>query len=109
MSTEETKLHIRLHVYDREIPVNVYREDEELYRKAAKLITETMNVYAGHFKGQKSDKDILYMSLIDIALRYERESSRNDVSPVNDILAKLTSEVETALGEGTKDKNENTI
>ena len=43
---EDDKLHIRLHVYDTEIPVNVKREEEELYRKAAKLITETVNTYA---------------------------------------------------------------
>ena len=98
MDAEEKKLHIRLHVYDTEIPVNVYRDEEELYRKAAKLITETVNLYASHFRGQKSDKELLYMSLIDIALKYEREAKRNDAGPVNDILAKLTSEVESALG-----------
>ena len=94
---EDDKLHIRLHVYDTEIPVNVKREEEELYRKAAKLITETVNTYAELFKGRKSDKDLLYMGLIDIALRYERESLRKDVGPVNDILAKLTGEIEDAL------------
>lgn len=98
MSKEEEKLHIRLHVYDTEIPVNVYREDEEAYRKAARLITQTVNTYAGIFKARKSEKEILYMALIDIALRYEKESGRNDVGPVNDILAKLTSEIEEALG-----------
>lgn len=91
------KLHIRLHVYDTDLSVNVYREDEELYRNAAKLITDTVNNYASVFKGQKSDKDLLYMALIDIALRYERESTRNDTVPYNDILGKLTSEIESAL------------
>ena len=40
------KLKIRLHVYDTEIAVNVVRDDEEYYRKAAKLITDTVNTYA---------------------------------------------------------------
>ena len=44
------KLHIRLHVYDTELPVNIVREDEKLYRDAAKLITTTVNNYAGVFK-----------------------------------------------------------
>ena len=61
------KLHIRLHVYDTELPVNIVREDEKLYRDAAKLITTTVNNYAGVFKGRKSDKELLYMALIDIA------------------------------------------
>ena len=91
------KLHIRLHVYDKEMSVNVVREDEKMYRDAAKLITDTVNTYADVFKGRKSDKDLLYMALIDIALRYEKESTRNDTEPYSDILGKLTSEIEDAL------------
>ena len=77
--------------------VNVVREDEKMYRDAAKLITDTVNTYADVFKGRKSDKDLLYMALIDIALRYENESTRNDTEPYSDILGKLTSEIEDAL------------
>lgn len=93
----KNKLHIRLHVYDTEMSVNVVREDEKMYRDAAKLITDTVNTYADVFKGRKSDKDLLYMALIDIALRYEKESTRNDTEPYSDILGKLTSEIEDAL------------
>ena len=91
------KLHIRLHVYDTEMSVNIVREEEKMYRDAAKLITDTVNTYADVFKGRKSDKDLLYMALIDIALRYEKESTRNDTEPYSDILGKLTSEIEDAL------------
>ena len=93
----EEKLHIRLHVYDTEISVNVLREDEEYYRKAATLITDTVNTYASVFKGRNSDKDLLYMALIDIALRYEKEAKRNDTVPFTDILGKITAEIEDAL------------
>ena len=93
------KLKIRLHVYDTEIAVNVVRDDEEYYRKAAKLITDTVNTYADIFKGRKSDKELLYMALIDIALRYVKDKDRNDTTPYDDILAKITSELEEALGE----------
>jgi cell division protein ZapA len=37
------------------------------------------------------------MTLIDIALRYEKESARNDTAPFSDILATLTSEIEEAM------------
>ena len=77
--------------------VNVVRDEEKMYRDAAKLITDTVNTYADVFKGRKSDKDLLYMALIDIALRYEKESTRNDTEPYSDILGKLTSEIEDAL------------
>ncbi len=91
------KLHITLHVYDTDLSVNVPREDEEYYRKGAKLITDIVNQYSAIFKGRKSDKDILYMALIDIALRYEKGEGKNDTEPYNDILSKLTSEIEDAL------------
>ena len=91
------KLHIRLHVYDTVMSVNIVREDEQDYRDAASQITETVNTYASIFKGRKSEKEILYMALIDIALRLRKESRRNDTAPYSDILEKLTSEIEEAM------------
>lgn len=93
----ENKLHIRLHLYDTELSVNVPRQDEEYYRSAAKLITETVNTYASLFRGKKGDKDILYMAMLDIALHLKKENARNDTEPFSDILGKLTSEIEEAL------------
>ena len=66
------KLRIRLHVYDMNIPVNIKPEDE---------------------------KELLYMALIEIALRYEMQLKRNDTEPFRDILNKLTSEIEDAIKE----------
>ena len=91
------KLNIRLHVYDEEIQVTVKRSDEEYYRTAAKLITDRYNTYAQAYKGKKGEHTIALMTLIDIALMYERERGKNDTAPYDDILAKLTSEIEEAL------------
>lgn len=91
------KLHIRLHVYDEEIEVTVKREDEEFYRLAAKLITERYNAYAQAYKGRKTEHTISLMTLIDIALLYQKSQRRNDTGPYNDILMKLTSDIEEAL------------
>ena len=91
------KLNIRLHVYDEEIQVTVPRSEEEYYRKAAKLITDRYNAYAQAYKGKKSDHTIALMTLIDVALVYEQERAKNDTAPYNDILMKLTSEIEEAL------------
>ena len=91
------KLHIKLHVYDEEIEVTIDRSDEELYRKAAKLITDRYNAYAQAYKGRKGEHTIALMTLIDIALLQERERSKNDTAPYDDVLAKLTSEIEEAL------------
>ena len=91
------KLHIRLHVYDEEIEVTVNREDEEFYRLAAKLITDRYNAYAQAYKSKKSEHTISLMTLIDIALLYERSKRRNDTGPYNDILKRWTSDIEEVL------------
>lgn len=87
----QDKLHITLHVYDTEMSVNVPRDEEIFYRRAAKEITDTINTYASIFNGRKTEKELMYMALIDIALRYEKGMN------VEDILKSLTKEVEEVL------------
>ena len=77
--------------------VTIKRSDEEFYRKAAKLITDRYNAYSQAYKGKKGEHTIALMTLIDIALMYERELGNNDTDPYNSILTKLTSEIEEAL------------
>ena len=96
---DKEKLHIRLHVYDEEVEVTIDREDEIYYRAAAKLITDRYNRYAQVFKGKKGDHTISLMTLVDIALMYERVKGSNDTAPYDAILNKLTSEIEDALEE----------
>ena len=92
MAEQKTdRLHIKLHVYDEEIDVVVNRDEEEFYRAAAKLITERYNAYSGHYSGRKTDHTI--------ALLYQKERSHNDTSVYDNVLARLTSEIEEALGE----------
>ena len=78
--------------------MRIYPEEEETYRKAASLIKSTVSLYTTRAQGKKSAIEILYMALIDIALKYERESQRNDTAPYMDVLTKLTAEIEDALG-----------
>ena len=96
---KKDRLHIRLHVYDEEIDVVINREEEEFYRAAAKLITERYNAYSGHYNGRKSDHTIALMTLIDIGLLYQKERSHNDTEIYDNVLARLTSEIESVLGE----------
>ena len=94
---DKEKLHIRLHVYDEEVEVTIKREDEVYYRAAAKLITDRYNRYAQAYKGRKGEHTISLMTLIDIALMYERKKGQNDTAPYDTILKKLTSEIEETL------------
>jgi len=96
---KNSKLNIRLHVYDEEINVTIDREEEEFYRAAAKMITDRYNVYAKLFKGRKSDHVIALMTMVDIALQYQKEHFRNDTEPYDDVLSQLSAEIEKVLGE----------
>ena len=98
------KLHIRLHVYDEEIEVVVKRDDEEYYRAAAKLITERYNAYSQAYKGRKSDHTIALMTLVDVALMYQKERAHNATSPYDNVLARLTAEMVEVLGDGKAKK-----
>ena len=95
--TDSNKINIRLHIYDTDIMVRVPREEESLYRRGANLINELMNAYFANFKGSKSDREITYFAMIDLALRHERQLQRNDTKPYEDILLQLTSEIESEL------------
>ena len=96
---KKDRLRIRLHVYDEEIEVLVNRDDEEYYRSAAKYITERYNAYAQAYKGRKSDHTIALMTLVDVGLAYQKEHSPNDTLPYDNVLARLTAEIEEALRE----------
>ena len=88
---------IHINVYDEKISIMVATEDEKLYRDAATLITQRYNRYAATYKGAKSDHTIALMVLVDVALQYERQSRRNDTSQYNNVIERLTREIEQAL------------
>ena len=99
MAEENKKLNIRLNLHDTVMAVNVFPEEEEYYRNAAKLINNTMNLYVPMLRGRKTEKEILYAAMLDIALAHEKMVNVNDTGIYNDILEKLTSEIEDALNE----------
>lgn len=102
MQNEEEKINIRLHIYDTEIPVRVPRNEEAFYRRGGTLINELLNAYNASFKTHKSDKEINYYVMIDLALRLEKELDRNDTKLFVDILSQLTAEIEETLKQSEK-------
>ena len=93
MAEGNKKLNIRLNLYDTDMAVKVFPEEEKYYRNAAKLITNTMNTYVPILRGKKTEKEIMYAAMLDIALMYEKDNTGS----YSDILEQLTSEIEEAL------------
>ena len=91
------KQRINLHIYDLDISITVDADQEQYYREACSFINDRLNAYYSAYKGRKAEKEILYYAMIDMALRFVMEAKRNDVKPYEDVLRKLTSEIEAAL------------
>lgn len=93
----EEKLRIKLHLYETDLMVNVPREEEQYYRAAAKQVTETVNTYAKIYQGKKTHNDVLYMAMLDLALRSNKFAALNDTQPFMELIAKLTQEIEEVM------------
>lgn len=95
----EEKLRIKLHLYETDLMVNVPREEEQYYRAAAKQVTETVNTYAKIYQGKKTHNDVMYMAMLDLALRSNMLAALNDTQPFMELIAKLTQEIEEVMPE----------
>lgn len=93
----EEKLRIKLHLYETDLMVNVPREEEQYYRAAAKQVTETVNTYAKIYHGKKTHNDVMYMAMLDLALRSNKLAALNDTQPFMELIAKLTQEIEEVM------------
>lgn len=93
----EEKLRIKLHLYETDLMVNVPREEEQYYRAAAKQVTETVNTYAKIYQGKKTHNDVMYMAMLDLALRSNKLAALNDTQPFIVLIAKLTQEIEEVM------------
>ena len=93
----EEKLRIKLHLYETDRMVNVPREEEQYYRAAAKQVTETVNTYAKIYQGKKTHNDVMYMAMLDLALRSNKLAALNDTQPFMELIAKLTQEIEEVM------------
>ena len=93
----EEKLRIKLHLYETDLMVNVPREEEQYYRAAAKQVTETVNTYAKIYQGKKTHNDVMYMAMLDLALRSNKLAALNDTQPCMELIAKLTQEIEEVM------------
>ena len=96
---DKNKINIRLHLYDTDMAVKVDRNEEAMYRDVATLISQVVGNYTQVYQGFKTEKEILYMALVDIAMRYEKEAERNDTTPYSDMMKKLTEEINAAMSD----------
>ena len=97
MNQDSNKLIIKLMVGNQIYPISVKREQEELFRKAAKDINEKLQRYQTTYPNQGYEK---YMSiaLLDFAVKVLQLENSNETTPYNKSLEQLTLEIEQTLG-----------
>lgn len=89
---------IQLRIDNQIYPVNIRRDQEEIYREAERRINDKLNLYKEKFPNQEKEQ-YLYMTLLDLGVRLIQSERRNDTEPYKSVMSKLTAEVLSTLGE----------
>lgn len=97
MAETKDKLVIKLMIGNQIYPISVKREQEEIFRKAAKDINEKLQRYQTTYPNQGYEK---YMSiaLLDFAVKVIQTENNHETEPYNKTLEQLTLEIEQTLG-----------
>lgn len=88
---------INLQLGGQTYPVTIKREEEAIYREAAKTITDKLNLYRTRFPNQGNEK-YMFMTLLDITMNLLKNKNANDTAPYDEALIQLTKEVDEAIG-----------
>jgi cell division protein ZapA len=95
------RLSINIKIDGRIFPLEINREEEERYRKAAKMVNETVSKFKTTFRDQES-QDILAMSAFQIALSNTELQERDDNSLFIDELKNLNDDISDFLKDKEK-------
>ena len=89
-------LKITLKLCGQKFSIDAKRDEEIFYRNAEKFINKQHTHYANTYAGQQSNVYLL-MTLIDIAVRYEKSKASGNLEPIMAQLNGLINEVNEAL------------
>jgi cell division protein ZapA len=90
----EFKIHILINGV--RLPLTVQRSDEEIYRKAEKIVVKFINEYQKIYS-QKSYTEILTYVAFRLAVVLTKQDSNEDVAPLADRIQKLDDELKALL------------
>lgn len=98
MEDKKDKLVIQLLIGKQVFPITIRRDQEEIYRKASKMITEKLGRY------EQSYPNLCYerytsVALLDFAVQVIQLQQQKDLSPYETIVTRLSKELETLLSD----------
>lgn len=97
MAEMSEKFQITLRIDNQSYPVNVRRDEEEIYREAERMINDKLNIYKSKFQNLEKEQ-YLYMALLDLSVRLVQSERRNDTEPYKAVMSNLTAEIMSTLG-----------
>jgi cell division protein ZapA len=92
----DEKLSIRVNVADRFYPLKIDRSQEEVIRKAAKMINEKVLQYKQRYK-DKDTQDFLAMASLQYVIKVIEAENKTDVSPVLEEIKAMEQELREFL------------
>lgn len=92
---------IKLMVGGTYYPLTIKREEEELYREAARRINDKLNRYRKRYP-QLSDEKYYVMAAIHISMANVMWERFNDTAPYADRIRQLDKELDSILGSDTE-------
>jgi cell division protein ZapA len=92
----DNKLSIKVNVADSTYPLNIDRKQEEVIRKAAKMINEKVLQYKQRYK-DKDTQDFLAMASLQYVIKVIELENKADVAPVYNELKAIERELSEFL------------
>lgn len=92
----DEKLSIRVNVADRYYPLNIDRNQEEVIRKAAKMINEKVLQYKQRYK-DKDTQDFLAMASLQYVIKVIESENQTNVSPIFEEIKRIEQELKEFL------------
>lgn len=92
-AASDSKMVIQLLIGRHQYPITVLRSQEEVFRKAARLINEKLGRYEQAYPNQGSEK-YTSVALLDFAVRALQLEALKDQSPYTDMVDRLSTEIE---------------
>lgn len=93
---KKDKLVIQLLIGKQVYPITVRRDQEEVYRKAARLINEKLGRYEQSYPNLSYER-YTSVALLDFAVQVIQTQKQKNQSPYEDVVKRLTEEIAQLL------------
>ena len=94
----DDKLSIRINIGDKYYPMRINRDEEELIRKATKIINDKLTQYRTKY-AERDMVDLLAMTALQYTKNFLERDTENDLSSVTDEISQINVELEDYINQ----------